>query len=757
MNARRAPSEGKITTFYSFKGGVGRTMSVANVAFLAALNGLRVLVMDWDLEAPGLAYYFRGLPEADEARGIKTAPGVLDLVWAWRERLAEAASATAVDAILDEYSAGTPFHRCVRPVLQAENLPKGAALDILGAGARQITDELTYAEALARFSWTDFFDAFAGGLFLERLRAWARSNYDVILIDSRTGYADVAGVCTIQLPDVVALTFIYNRQNIEGVASVAESIHRERGDAVRVRAVPMRISREGTLPEADARSRAIRYLHRSGAFTEEAAKADMERLAIRASPSMPFYETLAPFATPTPTADQLTLDYKRLAEAICGHPIRRVEVTEEWRDRVGRRLEPKTATADYVADLASADPARAMEEIDRLLDGALEAELHEEGLERDYIIALIDFALDLNDLMLDEVPDAEVREIAAKAVRLAASEFEIDPPSWAMVYASARQQYDESWDYAIDSAGRNQRLAAYDKILEEGGSTDQILLRRAQIRSDLADLARPTDADLAIAEIQHARTLLDRVRDPELRTEVDERRAMLCYSEALALQSAMDLPGSKAAAEAGLELVTRHARAKRPQLIRIGTELQFLLAKLEPNPEAAAHHLMEVIRNDSFVTVLYGDLPTAVEILLRSENRASYAIELIRRLTPTTQHRGIHMPTFVYGRSAPLTRMFLRASLRLLELLAASEDEQALRAAGDLLRVNTTLVDALLRRLEAGSVVRATGRDLAKLQADASALAQTGVLAGASSEAARELLRVVDRLEAYVASSGIKK
>ena len=47
-----APS-GKIITFYSYKGGTGRTMLLANVAWILATNGKRVLVVDWDLEAPG--------------------------------------------------------------------------------------------------------------------------------------------------------------------------------------------------------------------------------------------------------------------------------------------------------------------------------------------------------------------------------------------------------------------------------------------------------------------------------------------------------------------------------------------------------------------------------------------------------------------------------------------------------------------------------------------------------------------------------
>jgi len=47
-----------IVTFYSFKGGVGRSMALANIAVLLASRGQRVLCVDWDLEAPGLERYF---------------------------------------------------------------------------------------------------------------------------------------------------------------------------------------------------------------------------------------------------------------------------------------------------------------------------------------------------------------------------------------------------------------------------------------------------------------------------------------------------------------------------------------------------------------------------------------------------------------------------------------------------------------------------------------------------------------------------
>ena len=46
MSDEISQNEGKIITFYSYKGGVGRTMAVANIAWILAANGKRVLVAD---------------------------------------------------------------------------------------------------------------------------------------------------------------------------------------------------------------------------------------------------------------------------------------------------------------------------------------------------------------------------------------------------------------------------------------------------------------------------------------------------------------------------------------------------------------------------------------------------------------------------------------------------------------------------------------------------------------------------------------
>ena len=62
---------GTVVTFYSFKGGVGRSMALANVAVLLARTGKKVLCVDWDLEAPGLDRYFRAVPRSTPTAGPK--------------------------------------------------------------------------------------------------------------------------------------------------------------------------------------------------------------------------------------------------------------------------------------------------------------------------------------------------------------------------------------------------------------------------------------------------------------------------------------------------------------------------------------------------------------------------------------------------------------------------------------------------------------------------------------------------------------
>ena len=76
---------GRFIAFYSHKGGVGRSLVLANVAYELARLGRKILVLDLDLEAPGqhMTDLFR--PRIAHARDLMGWPGkgLLELFETW--------------------------------------------------------------------------------------------------------------------------------------------------------------------------------------------------------------------------------------------------------------------------------------------------------------------------------------------------------------------------------------------------------------------------------------------------------------------------------------------------------------------------------------------------------------------------------------------------------------------------------------------------------------------------------------------------
>jgi tetratricopeptide (TPR) repeat protein/MinD-like ATPase involved in chromosome partitioning or flagellar assembly len=212
MQSSRPP--GRVITFYSYKGGTGRSMALANIAWILACNGKRVLAIDWDLEAPGLHRYFRPFLLDPE---LGASEGLIDLI----DRYATAAIApvaSGADPSPDWYLEYANFEDHVLG-LDFEHFPPGGKIDLLPAGRQSDT----YAVKVSSFNWQNFYDRLGGGAFLEAVKARARSGYDYVLIDSRTGVSDTAGICTAQMPDSLVVCFTYNNQSIKGAAAVARS------------------------------------------------------------------------------------------------------------------------------------------------------------------------------------------------------------------------------------------------------------------------------------------------------------------------------------------------------------------------------------------------------------------------------------------------------------------------------------------------------------------------------------------------------
>jgi MinD-like ATPase involved in chromosome partitioning or flagellar assembly len=203
---------GTIITFYSYKGGTGRSLALANVAWILASSGKQVLVIDWDLEAPGLHWYFR--PFLIDAQ-LSSTPGLVDFIW-------ELASAP-----LTPSPAGDWLEKVAdvsdRTIGIDWEFPNGGILDILPAG-RQTT---SYAERVNAFDWKNFYARLGGNRLIEALRAHLKREYDYILIDSRTGVSDTSGICTIQLPDKLVACFTLNNQSMQGAVAVLRSVREQ--------------------------------------------------------------------------------------------------------------------------------------------------------------------------------------------------------------------------------------------------------------------------------------------------------------------------------------------------------------------------------------------------------------------------------------------------------------------------------------------------------------------------------------------------
>ncbi len=200
-------TSGFVVTFYSFKGGVGRSMALANIALVLHRGPLNVIVVDWDLEAPGLGRYFAA--DGAGSDSLRHRPGLTDLL---QEYLSRAVEAPRRDRDLypdiDDY---------LVPVMEND----GASLRLLPAGSRADWDR--YADFVQGFDWSDFYENFAGGGFFEWLREGLASRCDLVLIDSRTGVTEMGGVATHHMADLVVVLFSANEENMDSSVRMARS------------------------------------------------------------------------------------------------------------------------------------------------------------------------------------------------------------------------------------------------------------------------------------------------------------------------------------------------------------------------------------------------------------------------------------------------------------------------------------------------------------------------------------------------------
>jgi hypothetical protein len=188
-------------TFYSYKGGTGRSLLLANTAHHLARLGNRVVAVDFDLEAPGLHYKLNISPVTVPERG-------------------------AVDYLLAAAQGESPPQSLLDYVVRVP-LPRGTkgSLHLMPAGPAPTGDYWKTLTALLR---QDLFTNPEGsGLaaILElKVRIQEELQADFLLIDSRTGVTELAGVTTTVLADTVVCLMLANRESQMGARAVLRSL-----------------------------------------------------------------------------------------------------------------------------------------------------------------------------------------------------------------------------------------------------------------------------------------------------------------------------------------------------------------------------------------------------------------------------------------------------------------------------------------------------------------------------------------------------
>jgi formylglycine-generating enzyme required for sulfatase activity len=339
-----ADRKSKIVTFYSYKGGTGRSMALANVAWVLASSGMRVLAIDWDLEAPGLHRYFEPFL-ADKT--LERSTGIIDFV----RDFATAAVARGSPEGQDWFRKYSNILAHAMPVNW--DFPGGGLLHLVPAGKQ----DAAYPVRVNSFDWHDFYKRLGGGVLLEAMKQNLRGIYDFVLIDSRTGVSDTSGVCTIQMPDELVVCFTLNRQSIYGASAAARSAFRQRhtasGEArLKIWPVPTRVeaSEKDRLELASTMARA-----RFSGLMDQLLPVEEDlywgEIAVGYEPYYAYEEVLAAFRDRPRQSASMLARMETVAKYLNGGEFGRSEAIDEFRKAEGLAAFTTHSARDYAEEL----------------------------------------------------------------------------------------------------------------------------------------------------------------------------------------------------------------------------------------------------------------------------------------------------------------------------------------------------------------------------------------------------------------------
>ncbi|MEW6667615.1 MAG: hypothetical protein AB1512_20600 [Thermodesulfobacteriota bacterium] len=188
------PQRPATVAFYGFRGGAGRTVALAHVALMLAQRGLRVAVVDFDLEAPGLHVALGAEPPV-EGKGL-VALLIKTLTSGPDERV----------EITEHLSVVTPKEGAGKVLL----LPAGRVTRTYLAQIEELGVGLWHEPSLSPL------ERIVDGLRLE--------NPDVVFIDCRTGFSGMSASVLFHLADLAVVFLPLTDQVWDGVEVLLQAV-----------------------------------------------------------------------------------------------------------------------------------------------------------------------------------------------------------------------------------------------------------------------------------------------------------------------------------------------------------------------------------------------------------------------------------------------------------------------------------------------------------------------------------------------------
>ena len=212
------PIETRVFTFYSFKGGVGRSMALVNSAAQLARAGRRVLVIDLDLEAPGVSYL------AKQKKVSSKSGGFIDVIYDFLK--------SGERSPLGNPTNNDPFgdYTVAVDIGETSQTPGGGVITIMPAG--DLSNVREYQKRLRFLELSRMYREGVGAPLLthfkKRLcRLGGDNHFDYVLVDARTGFSAESTIAVRDLADHLVVIMGLNHQNIEGTCGFLRALHSE--------------------------------------------------------------------------------------------------------------------------------------------------------------------------------------------------------------------------------------------------------------------------------------------------------------------------------------------------------------------------------------------------------------------------------------------------------------------------------------------------------------------------------------------------